>query len=185
MEWTLLSNHGHVLACLAQDNRARLRDIAARVGITERAVQKIVHDLEDAGMVEIRKQGRRNHYRLNRRKHLRHPIEKQCSVGQLVRVLGGPGGRSGEDGKASRPAAAAGGASVQKPGARATRRKPVQASDQTADRTSGKASATHSTNTSTRAGARQAAKPTSAARATDGQAPEDAKPSSPQQTLDL
>ena len=62
--WTFLSNHGHVLVCLARDPEARLRDVAVAVGITERAVQKIVSDLEDGGVVERVRDGRRNRYRL-------------------------------------------------------------------------------------------------------------------------
>ncbi|NNL00312.1 MAG: winged helix-turn-helix domain-containing protein, partial [Xanthomonadales bacterium] len=53
--WTLFSNHGHVLVCLARDPGARLRDVATAVGITERAVQKIVRDLQDGGMVSVTK----------------------------------------------------------------------------------------------------------------------------------
>ena len=62
--WTFLSNHAHVLVCLATDPDARLRDVAVRVGITERAVQKIVSDLEDGGVIAKVRDGRRNHYRL-------------------------------------------------------------------------------------------------------------------------
>ena len=58
--WTFLSNHAHVLVCLAQDPDARLRDVALSVGITERAVQKIVSDLAAAGVIERERAGRRN-----------------------------------------------------------------------------------------------------------------------------
>ena len=61
--WTFLSNHGHVLVCLARDPESRLRDVADAVGITERAVQKIVRDLQDEHIVKVRKMGRRNRYR--------------------------------------------------------------------------------------------------------------------------
>ncbi len=97
--WTFLSNHGHVLVCLARDPEARLRDVALAVGITERAVQKIVSDLEDAGVVERVREGRRNRYRLFLDQPLRHPIEAHRSIGALlgmildaaaVRRLGGP-----------------------------------------------------------------------------------------------
>ena len=61
--WTIFSNHGHVLLYLANDPDARLRDVAQSVGITERAVQKIVRDLQDGGIITISKHGRRNRYR--------------------------------------------------------------------------------------------------------------------------
>lgn len=86
-KWTLFSNHGHVLLYLSQDPASRLRDVAGKVGITERAVQKIVRDLQDAGMLTVSKHGRRNRYRIHTRKHLRHPLESHCTVGQLVEML--------------------------------------------------------------------------------------------------
>jgi len=85
--WTFLSNHGHVLVCLAQDADARLRDVAAAVGITERAVQKIVTDLEAAGIVVRERAGRRNHYRLHTDQPLRHPIEAHRTVGALLTMV--------------------------------------------------------------------------------------------------
>ncbi len=86
--WTIFSNHGHVLVCLARDPDARLRDIATNVGITERAVQKIVRDLQQGGMVSISKQGRRNRYRINRNKSLRHELEAHRNLGDLVNLIG-------------------------------------------------------------------------------------------------
>lgn len=86
--WTLLSNHGHVLMCIAADPDTRLRDIADRVGITERSVFAIVDDLERAGMVRRVKMGRRNTYEIVRTARLRHPIEAHHSVGELVDLLG-------------------------------------------------------------------------------------------------
>ena len=85
--WTFLSNHGHVLVCLALDPKARLRDVAASVGITERAVQKIVGDLEAAGVVVRERCGRRNSYRLNVTAPLRHPLEAHRSVGTLLSLV--------------------------------------------------------------------------------------------------
>ena len=85
--WTFLSNHGHVLVCLALDPQARLRDVAASVGITERAVQKIVGDLEAAGIVVRERHGRRNHYRLDGSAPLRHPLTAHRSVGTLLSLL--------------------------------------------------------------------------------------------------
>src|SRR5512136_2621691 len=86
-QWTFLSNHGHVLVCLAQDPRARLRDVASRVGITERAVQKILADLAAAGVVERRREGRRNRYRLHADRPLRHPIEAHRSIAALLGMV--------------------------------------------------------------------------------------------------
>jgi len=62
-DWTFFSNYGHVLVCLSRNNGARLRDVAYEVGITERAVQKIVKDMQDAGFITVSKQGRCNRYR--------------------------------------------------------------------------------------------------------------------------
>ena len=85
--WTLLSNHGHVLVCLSRDSDARLRDIATDVGITERAVQKIVRDLQQSGMVSVSKNGRRNSYRIHKKVKLRHELESQYTVGDLMQVV--------------------------------------------------------------------------------------------------
>lgn len=90
-EWTFFSNYGHVLVCLERDSEARLRDVATNVGITERAVQKIVRDLVDAGYLEVTKHGRCNRYRINKRRVLRHPLQSQCTVGQLLKVVAKPG----------------------------------------------------------------------------------------------
>lgn len=85
--WTCLSNHGHVLVCLARNPDARLRDVATKVGITERAVQKIVSDLETGGVLTREKEGRRNRYHLHPEPALRHPLEAHRSVGDLLRML--------------------------------------------------------------------------------------------------
>lgn len=85
--WTYLSNHGHVLVCLAQDSAARLRDVAARVGITERAVQKIVADLEAAEVLQRERTGRRNRYRIFGDRPLRHPVEAHRTVGELLAMV--------------------------------------------------------------------------------------------------
>ena len=89
-DWTFFSNYGHVLVCLARNREARLRDVAAQVGITERAVQKIVRDMQDAGILTVTKQGRCNRYRINRRKSLRHPLESHCTLGKLLTLLTRP-----------------------------------------------------------------------------------------------
>jgi hypothetical protein len=86
-DWTVFSNHGHVLVCLAKNNEARLRDVAADVGITERAVQKIVRELQQGEFVSISKHGRCNRYDVNTRKNLRHPLQASCTVGELLKAL--------------------------------------------------------------------------------------------------
>jgi predicted ArsR family transcriptional regulator len=86
-DWTLFSNHGHVLVCLARNSEARLRDVAMDVGITERAVQKIVRDLQDGGMVSVTKNGRRNSYRIHRKKPLRHDLESACTLKDLIKFV--------------------------------------------------------------------------------------------------
>ncbi|MDQ8180746.1 winged helix-turn-helix domain-containing protein [Pelagicoccus sp. SDUM812005] len=83
-QWTFFSNHAHVLLCLDKGGDKVLRDVAVEVGITERAVQKIVSDLEVAGIITRFKEGRRNRYKINRRVKLRHAIESHRSVGDLL-----------------------------------------------------------------------------------------------------
>jgi predicted transcriptional regulator len=85
--WTFLSNHAHVLVCLALDPHARLRDVAAEVGITERAVQGIVGDLEHAGVILRERQGRRNTYRVHLDAPLRHPLEAHRSIRALLAMV--------------------------------------------------------------------------------------------------
>jgi predicted transcriptional regulator len=90
--WTFLTNHAHVLICLSADPDLRLRDVAARVGITERAAQRILHDLVEAGYVERARSGRRNSYRLALDRPRRHPVEANHPIGVLVKALvGSPG----------------------------------------------------------------------------------------------
>lgn len=86
-DWTFFSNYGHVLVCLERDHSIRLRDVAREVGITERAVQKIVRDMQDAGYITVTKQGRNNRYRINKRKTLRHSLESHCTVGKLLALI--------------------------------------------------------------------------------------------------
>jgi DNA-binding MarR family transcriptional regulator len=85
--WTFLTNHGRVLLTLAQDPDARLRDIATQVGITERAAQMIVSDLETEGYLTKQRVGRRNHYVLDKRKRFRHPHEAGHQVGELLSLF--------------------------------------------------------------------------------------------------
>lgn len=86
-DWTFLSNHAVVLLIIARDPESRLRDVAAAAGITERAVQRIVSELEAGGYLTRERQGRRNHYQLNIDANLRHPVSSHCSVRDLLGVL--------------------------------------------------------------------------------------------------
>ena len=85
--WTFLTNHSHVLICLARDPELRLRDIADLVGISDRAVFTIIGDLEAAGFVERRKVGRRNRYEVHPRKPMRHAVESGHTVDELLDVM--------------------------------------------------------------------------------------------------
>ncbi len=86
-QWTFLTNHGHVLLCIARDPDVRHRDLADQVGITERAAQRIVADLADAGYLDVTKEGRRNRYRLHPEMPLRHPNENDQHVGEILAVF--------------------------------------------------------------------------------------------------
>ena len=85
--WTFLSNHAHVLICLAQDPELRIRDLALRVGITERGAQRILSELSAEGYVSKQRVGRRNRYVIHPHLPLRHPIERQHEVGTLLGLL--------------------------------------------------------------------------------------------------
>lgn len=86
-DWTFLTNHAHVLFCIAGNPEVRLRDIAQAVQITERAAQRIVSELAIGGCIDIRKVGRRNTYSIDRAKHLRHPVEAHLTVGALIDLI--------------------------------------------------------------------------------------------------
>jgi hypothetical protein len=85
--WTFLSHHAHVLLCIARDPDVRLREVAAEVGITERAVQAIVNDLCADGYLTRQRVGRRNHYDVHRELPLRHPLQHELDVGTLLSML--------------------------------------------------------------------------------------------------
>jgi predicted transcriptional regulator len=89
-EWTFLSNHAHVLVCIDRDPTIRTRDIAAAVGITERATQAIVSDLVESGYLTREREGRRNHYTVVVDAPFRHPIEANHAVGDLLLMLDKP-----------------------------------------------------------------------------------------------
>ncbi len=87
VKWTFLTNHTHVLLIITQEPELVLREVALRVGITERAVQRIIAELEEEDFVVRERVGRKNKYKLNLNKPLRHPIEKHCSVGKLIEFI--------------------------------------------------------------------------------------------------
>lgn len=93
-EWTFLTNHAHVLLALARDPQCRLRDVADLVGITERSVQAIVADLEEAGYLTRVRVGRRNVYQLHPHRRFRHPAEARHRIGELLDLFAdrGPDG---------------------------------------------------------------------------------------------
>ena len=82
--WTFLSNHAHVLILIATDLHIRMRDLASHIGITERAVQRIVADLNEAGFLSVKRRGRRNRYKVHTHLPMRHPIERHCPVSNLL-----------------------------------------------------------------------------------------------------
>jgi predicted transcriptional regulator of viral defense system len=86
-EWTFLTNHAHALVCIARDPGLRLRDVADRVGVTERAAQRIVSELVEAGYLERLREGRRNSYRVRPDRPLRHPLENGHRIGEILEVL--------------------------------------------------------------------------------------------------
>ena len=85
--WTFLTNHAHVLISLAHDPELRLREVASTVGITERAVQKIVAELEAGGVISREREGRRNRYEIHHKTPLRHPVEAHRQVGHILEAI--------------------------------------------------------------------------------------------------
>jgi hypothetical protein len=88
--WRFVTNHAHVLACIAADPTARLRDIATTVGITERTAGQIVSELEQAGYLTKTRVGRRNSYEVRSDLPLRHPSHRHHTIGELIRFLQTP-----------------------------------------------------------------------------------------------
>ncbi|MBL9022896.1 MAG: MarR family transcriptional regulator [Myxococcales bacterium] len=87
MSWTFFTNHAHVLFCLAHDPEMRLRDVAVRVGITERAAQRIVAELQEAGYLVVEREGRRNTYQVESSIPLRHPVEEHVALTDILDVV--------------------------------------------------------------------------------------------------
>ena len=89
--WTFFSNNAHVLVCLTQTPQPTTREIAIRVGITERAVQRIVTKLIRADIAKVKKEGRRNCYELDLDQRLRHPLESHRTIGEFLRLMNSGG----------------------------------------------------------------------------------------------
>jgi DNA-binding MarR family transcriptional regulator len=85
--WTFLTNHAQVLLCLAEEPDIRLRDVAERVGITERATQRILAELVEAGYVQTERVGRRNRYTVDRQHAMRHSAQLGHDIGTLLEAL--------------------------------------------------------------------------------------------------
>ena len=92
--WTFLSNHAQVLLCIANDPGVRLRDIGDQVGITERAVHRIVRELDDAGYLARQREGRRNRYKISQNLPLPDRVAGNQKIGDLLKLLTAPTGRS-------------------------------------------------------------------------------------------
>jgi predicted DNA-binding transcriptional regulator len=92
--WMFLTNHFLVLVCVARSPDLRVRDIAKMVGITERATQAILSDLDQDGYIERRRTGRRNHYNVHRGSTLRHPLVGSSTVGDVLAALSPPSSRA-------------------------------------------------------------------------------------------
>lgn len=86
-KWTFFTNHAHVLFSISEDPDITLREVALRVGITERATQRIVAELEESGYLRHERMGRRNHYELMDDVPLRHAIESHVEIGDVLKVL--------------------------------------------------------------------------------------------------
>lgn len=83
-EWTFLSNHAHVLICIARQPDIRLSELADLVGIQERTAHRIIHELSDAGYVSVTKVGRNNVYEIDLNHPLRHPLESDHDIREII-----------------------------------------------------------------------------------------------------
>ena len=86
-KWTFFSNNAHVLVCPTQKPQPTAREIAIQVGITERAVQRILKKMLVAGVLQARKVGRRNYYELDLGQRLRHPLEAHKTIGEFLKLI--------------------------------------------------------------------------------------------------
>ncbi len=96
-EWTFFSNYAHVLIFLAQNPGALLREVADRVGVTERTAVRLINQLDEAGILKRVKQGRRNVYRITTNEYLRHPLEAHCTIEELLKPILRPGEETATD----------------------------------------------------------------------------------------
>ena len=94
IQWTFLTNHSHVLVLLSRNSSLMLREVAQEVGITVRAVQRLIADLESGGIIEREKIGRQNYYRIRTKQRLRHAIESHRTVGELLALINGDSRKS-------------------------------------------------------------------------------------------
>ncbi|MGC6466119.1 MAG: winged helix-turn-helix domain-containing protein [Akkermansiaceae bacterium] len=86
-QWSFLTNHFHVVFCLSLEPTLRIRDLADQIGITQRAVQRILAELVEEKVLKVKKEGRRNLYTINRRFRLRHQLESKHNIGELLDLL--------------------------------------------------------------------------------------------------
>ncbi len=86
-EWNFLTNHANVLLCITEEPDIRLRELATRVGISERAVKRIVADLEREGYIARERHGRRNHYQVNAEATIVGPMTRTMQLGALLSAL--------------------------------------------------------------------------------------------------
>ena len=86
-EWTFLTNHAQVLLCITEDPNSRLRDLADRVEFSERAVKRIVSDLEHTGYISRKRFGRRNRYEVHLEQPIRSPVSRGLEIGALLAIL--------------------------------------------------------------------------------------------------
>ena len=85
--WAFLTNHSHVIYLIKQFESITVREMAMKIGITERAVMGITSDLSNADYIVILKKGRKNYYKVNEGKFLRHPLEMHCNIGSILDIL--------------------------------------------------------------------------------------------------
>ena len=85
--WFFFSNYAHVLVCLTHKPQPTTREMAIHVGITERAVQRILVGLIQADVIRVKKNGRRNRYIIDLDKKLRHPLEAHKTVGEFINLI--------------------------------------------------------------------------------------------------
>jgi len=95
--WSFLTNHSHVLLCISDDPDITVRDLARLVGITERAVMRIIGELDEGGVITRTREGRRNHYTITGDLPLRHPVEAHCTVDDLILMFKQMRGASNHD----------------------------------------------------------------------------------------